>query len=251
MERFEDERDRQHRIRVKLLDVGLDVPQPFADRDGDALVKTCENVAGHLVRMVHRQDRESDLAVYIDVLGHVVDVRNDVAVAEHDALGHPRGAGSEQQRCHFFRIDFSIHKTAFAVAQMDAAFVDKVHHRELPFAGLVGVHIDVVLDRLCQRKNLLDGLLHLAGVDERFRLRPVEQVGDLGRLQFTVDRNDHAGAHRDRKVRHDPLVAVLPDDGDALALEAHVHKTRPEVVDILLEFAVGDRLKRFAVFFLH
>ena len=116
-------RNAHHDCGFRFLQVLLHITKALTDSDSHTLVQPCKHVAGQLVSMVHRQNRQtyarsSDLYI----LGHIIYVSRNISVGQHNALGISSRSRGKQQCAHYIRIDFYIHELAASLQKRISSF---------------------------------------------------------------------------------------------------------------------------------
>ena len=260
VELLPDARHREEHRRRHLADVVGHGVEALREVHGGARAQRVEHAERALGHVAERQERELliALAQLGDVVG-VVDLEQDVAVAQHRALGRPgraRGVDQDRQIVRSGELDHPLERAGVLrlVADADLQEVLEGHHL-LVLEGVQPLGIeDDDLHELgtagAYREDLVE-LLLVRG-EEEARAAVVHDVLDLlggvGRVDPVRD-----GADRERpEVRVEPFRAVVGHDRDHVAgAQAERDQAQADVLRPLAVLAPADRAPDAEVLLAH
>ena len=153
-------------------------------------------------------------------------VADEIALRQHDALLLARGARGEDHGAHGVGI-----RLLEAVVQRVLAVVEDQRNV---------LHADDAFRRAGGVQRLRHVVIH-PRADERLRAAACEQTAQLLRPLVLVERDDDVSAEYDRAPGEDPLIAVLPEQGDAGVPQAVRPEESAECLRLLPELAAADR----------
>ena len=214
---FQHERNGDKDSGGEFLHVSQHILEPFAERHLRAAVRGEEQDDGALKSMVQGKKRNS--AVFgrdLDDAHGRLDLENEVALAEHDALGNARGAGCEQQDAHLLRV--VVDRLPELLARGGQFSPTVMERRKGQDAVLIFALVEriIAVDGDVTQSVEID-LFDMFFVDEQYAASGgFDNAVDVFCHQFLVDGDDAvAGADR-RHICQNVLVSVVRNDADFL-----------------------------------